>query len=121
MLRVGRLKEGKLEFSEKHPLVIPDHHHIAYLLIQHYHVATRYTKRRHSNSKRWAVIFVCMSIQGVHIEVIESMDTSSFINALRRFIAIRGPVKLIRSDRESNFVGAVKELQIPSNLDVLRV
>ncbi|XP_034385377.1 uncharacterized protein LOC117728696 [Cyclopterus lumpus] len=58
-----------------------------------------------------------MSVQAVHIEVIESLDTSSFINALRRFLAVRGPVNHIRSDRGTNFVGACKELKIPSNID----
>ena len=52
-----------------------------------------------------------MSIRAVHIEVIESMDTSSFINALRRFLAIRGPVIQLRSDCGTNFVGACNELQ----------
>lgn len=58
-----------------------------------------------------------MSIRAVHVEIIESMDTSSFINALRCFIAIRGPVKQMHSNRGTNFVGACKELNIPSNLD----
>lgn len=58
-----------------------------------------------------------MSIRAVHIEVIESLDTSSFINALRRFLSMRGPVKYIRSDRGSNFIGACKELKIASNID----
>ena len=39
------------------------------------------------------------------------MDTSSFINALRRFLAIRGPVIQLRSDCGTNFVGACNELQ----------
>lgn len=42
------------------------------------------------------------------------MDVSSFINALRRFLAIRGPVKLLRSDCGTNFTGACRELQINS-------
>lgn len=42
------------------------------------------------------------------------MSTSSFINALRRFISIRGKVKEFFSDRGSNFIGCVKELGIPS-------
>ncbi|XP_066448142.1 uncharacterized protein [Eleutherodactylus coqui] len=80
-------------------------------------VTTRRTRGGEANSKRWAVLFTCMSIRAVHIEVIESLDTSSFINALRRFISIRGPVKQIRSDRGTNFIGACKELNIPSNID----
>ena len=39
------------------------------------------------------------------------MDTSSFINALRRFLALRGPVIQLRSDCGSNFVGARNELE----------
>ena len=48
----------------------------------------------------------------MHIEVIEEMSASSFINALRRFIALRGKVDIIRSDRGTNFVGSVNPLQI---------
>ncbi|XP_065939434.1 uncharacterized protein [Magallana gigas] len=40
------------------------------------------------------------------------MSTSSFINALRRFIAIRGPVMEFRSDRGTNFIGATEDLRI---------
>lgn len=75
------------------------------------------TKGGLAQSKLWAVLFTCMSVRAVHIEHIESLDTSSFINALRRFIAIRGPVKVLRSDRGTNFVSACKELKIPSNID----
>ncbi|XP_061182346.1 uncharacterized protein LOC133190670 [Saccostrea echinata] len=40
------------------------------------------------------------------------MSSSCFINALRRFIALRGPVKLFRSDRGTNFIGAVEDLDV---------
>lgn len=80
-------------------------------------VVARRTRGGLAHSKRWAVIFTCMAVRAVHIEVIESLDTSSFINALRRFLAVRGPVKQIRSDRGTNFVGASAELKIPSNID----
>lgn len=80
-------------------------------------VVARHTRGGHANSIRWAVIFTCMVIRAVHIEVIEPMDTSNFINALRRFIAIGDPVKHIRSDRGTNFVGAANELHIPSNMN----
>lgn len=80
-------------------------------------ISARRTRGGLVNDKRWAVLFTCLTIRAVHIEVIETMETSCFINALRRFIAIRGPVKQIRSDRGTNFVGACRELNIPSNLD----
>ena len=75
-------------------------------------VLTRRTRGGSADSKRWAVLFTCMSTRAVHIELVESMSTSSFINALRRFFSIRGPAKLLRSDRGTNFIGACKELSI---------
>lgn len=40
------------------------------------------------------------------------MDASSFINAFCQFFSIRGPVKQIRSDCGTNFVGMIRELKI---------
>ena len=74
-------------------------------------VTARRTRGGHAYSKRWAVIFTCLSTRAIHIELIESMDASSFINALRRFMAIRGPVQQIRSDCGTNFKGAKNELE----------
>ncbi|XP_070550848.1 uncharacterized protein [Ptychodera flava] len=74
-------------------------------------IASRKTRAGTSEAKRWAVIFVCLYTTAVHIEVIDSMDTSSFINALRRFIAIRGNIKKLRCDQGTNFIGAKNELQ----------
>ena len=73
-------------------------------------VTIKRTRGGQAESKRWAIMFSCMSSRAVHIEVIESMDTSSCINALRRFFALRGPAKQLRSDCGTNFVGASKEL-----------
>ncbi len=78
-------------------------------------VVTRKTRGHSIENKRWVVIFSCLSARAVHLEVIESLSASSFICALRRFLAVRGPVKHFRSDRGTNFVGAVKELQIDSS------
>ena len=75
-------------------------------------VCTRKTRGGTACSKRWALMFTCLTTRSVHIEVIEDMSTSSFINALRRFIAMIGQVKLIRSDQSSNFVGAENSLQL---------
>ena len=62
-------------------------------------VVTRRSRGGVSNSKRWGILFTCLSTRAVHIEIVEELSSSSFINALRRFMAIRGSVKIFRSDR----------------------
>ena len=52
-----------------------------------------------------------MSNRAMHLEVVQNMETDSFIQALRRFIARRGSIRLIRCDNGTNFVGAKSELQ----------
>ncbi|KAL5020965.1 hypothetical protein ScPMuIL_000120, partial [Solemya velum] len=77
-------------------------------------VVTRKTRGGQASSKRWAIIFTCLVTRAVHIEIVEEMSSSAFINALRRFIAIRGNVRVLRSDRGTNFVGATDSLRIDS-------
>ncbi|XP_077865839.1 uncharacterized protein LOC144352828, partial [Saccoglossus kowalevskii] len=68
-------------------------------------------KRGRSRVKRYGIVFTCLTTRAIHLEVAHSLDTDSCINGLRRFIARRGPVKVIRSDNGTNFVGAKRELQ----------
>ena len=68
-------------------------------------------KRGRGQEKRYGCLFTCLSSRAVHIEVVESLDTDSFINCLQRFIARRGLPELIRSDNGRNFVGAERELR----------
>ena len=52
-----------------------------------------------------------MASRAVHLESANSLDTTSFINALRRFICRRGPVRQLQSDQGSNFMDAKRELK----------
>ena len=61
--------------------------------------------------KRYGCIFTCLAIRAVHIEVLHSMETDSFLNALQRFISRRGQPEVIRCDNGTNFVGAERELR----------
>ena len=75
-------------------------------------IVTRRTRGGSANNKRWAVLYTCLTTRAIHIEVVEEMSASSFINATRRFIAIRGPVRIFRSDRGTNFVGATDDMNV---------
>ena len=185
----GHITHSQLTLSEVNPLIVPGDHHLATLIIRHYHetvkhqgrhltegairadglwlvggkrriqsflfkcvicrklrgkmgqqqmsdlpaerlqaappftyvgldifgpweVSARRTRGGQANCKRWAVLFTCMCVRAVHIEVIESMTSSSFINALRRFFSLRGAPRQIRSDQGTNFIGACKELKM---------
>ena len=58
---------------------------------------------KRSDMKRYGAMFTCLASRAVHIEVTHSLDTDSFIQALRRLFACRGNVRQIRSDNGSNF------------------
>ncbi|XP_037811070.1 uncharacterized protein LOC119603189 [Lucilia sericata] len=60
--------------------------------------------------KCYISIFICFSTKASHLEVVQDLSTSSFLSALRRFVAIRGKPKVIWSDNATNFVGAKNEL-----------
>ena len=68
-------------------------------------------KQGRSTVKRWGAIFTCMASRAVHVEMLESMDTDAFLNALRRFLARRGPVMKIWTDNGTNLVATERELR----------
>ena len=60
--------------------------------------------------KRWVVLFTCLTIRCVHLEIVEACDTDAFINAVRRFVNRRGSPSNMYSDNGTNFKGATTEL-----------
>lgn len=60
--------------------------------------------------KRYGVLFTCMSSRAVHIETSNTLTTDSFINAYRRFVGRRGPIRQLRCDQGTNFIGARSDL-----------
>lgn len=59
--------------------------------------------------KRYGLLFTCLCSRAVHIETLDDLTTDAFMNALRTFVAIRGPVRQLRCDRGTNFMGARRE------------
>ena len=68
-------------------------------------------KQGRSHVKRYGCIFTCLVVRAVHIEILHSLDTDSFLNALQRFMARIGQPEVIRSDNGTNFVGGNRELR----------
>ncbi|GFT83810.1 integrase catalytic domain-containing protein [Trichonephila clavipes] len=59
-------------------------------------------------SKAWIVLFTCAVYRAVHLELVSSLSTESFMKALRRFWA-RGST--LYTDNCTNFVGAANALK----------
>ncbi|XP_043191513.1 uncharacterized protein LOC122364821 [Amphibalanus amphitrite] len=70
-----------------------------------------FVKQGRSQVKKYGVVFTCLAIRAVHLEVADDLSTDSFLCALRRFVARRGGVRSLRSDQGTNFIGAEKELK----------
>ena len=64
-----------------------------------------------SHPKRWVALFTCLATRAVHLEIVNSLTTSSFLQAFFRFRCTRGnTVKVLYSDNATTFHGADAEL-----------
>lgn len=61
--------------------------------------------------KRYGVLFTCLTVRAIHIELVPSLSTDSLIMALRRMAARRGWPQFIYSDNGTNLRGADNELK----------
>ena len=68
-------------------------------------------KQQRNEIKRYGAMFTCMANRAVHIEITHSLNSDSFIQALRRVIARRGNIKVLYSDNGTNFVGCENQLK----------
>ena len=68
-------------------------------------------KQGRSIVKRYGCLFTCLNSRALHVEVGHSLNTDSMVNALRRFISMRGCPIEIYCDNGSNLSSAEKELK----------
>lgn len=70
-----------------------------------------HVKNGRKHEKRYGVLFTCLSCRAIHVEIANSLDTDSLINAIRRFVARRGQVEVVHCDNGTNMHGAENELR----------
>jgi len=63
------------------------------------------------DSKVYGAVFTCFHARAVHIELVDSQSTESFLTAFRSFVARRGTPNLVYSDNGTNLVAAQKEIR----------
>ena len=56
-----------------------------------------------SKVKYYILLFTCMKVRAIHLEVTNSLDTPNFLKAFTRFKARRGCPSIIRSDNAKTF------------------
>lgn len=60
----------------------------------------------------YIAVFVCMVSKAIHLELVSSLHSDSFLKALHRFVNLRaGAVRHMYSDNGRNFVGADRALR----------
>lgn len=63
------------------------------------------------NEKRWGILFKCLTTRAVHIDILTTVNTDSFLMAFRRFVSRRGKPSELLSDCGTNFKGGERELR----------
>ena len=61
--------------------------------------------------KVWVVLFCCMRVRAVYLEVVKDLEAQTFIETLQRFHSFYPSVKRLHSNQGTNLVGANNLLQ----------
>ena len=61
--------------------------------------------------KRWGLLFTCLTMRAVHLEIADTLSADSAIMAIQRMTARRGQPSIFYSDNGTNFRGACEELK----------
>ena len=63
------------------------------------------------HATRYVLLFTCLVVRAVHLEIAENLSTDSTMNCIRRFISRRGKPKKFLSDNGKSFVSSCSELK----------
>ncbi|XP_068209142.1 uncharacterized protein [Palaemon carinicauda] len=69
-----------------------------------------FVKRGRAQIKHWGVIFTCLNMRAIHLEVASNLRSDKILSVFRRFLARCGQVKTVRCDCGTNIVGSWKFL-----------
>ncbi|XP_025997421.1 uncharacterized protein LOC113005763 [Solenopsis invicta] len=113
LIRVsGRIQRSNLSFSQKHPILLPNRHHITDNIIRELHEKHHHTGIQTTLYTLRQRFWLCDGRnQAVHLELVSDLTSDGFLAALRRFNARRGIPEHIYSDKGTNFVGANNKLK----------
>ena len=70
-----------------------------------------YVTVRRTTEKNWGSVYAGLTTRAFHVEIFTSMDTSSCVMGVERFVSRRGTPAMIGSDNGTNFFGAEEELR----------
>ena len=59
-----------------------------------------YVTVRRSTEKRWGFLFTCLNTRAVHVKIVTSMNTSSCVMGVERFVSLRGTPAMIGAEKE---------------------
>ena len=65
-----------------------------------------------TTEKRWGFHFTCLTTRSVHVEMFTSMNNSSCIMGVERFVSRRGTPAMIWSDNGTKFIGAERSASV---------
>ena len=65
--------------------------------------------KQRTKKKVWGVIFNCLAVRAVHLDVTEDYGTDSILQVIRKFMCIRRKPSEILSDQGSQLIAAAKD------------
>jgi len=71
----------------------------------------------HNNIKLYVLLFTCLQIRALHLELTVSLSANDFYKAFVRFISRRGTPSIIRSDNAKTFKSAAEKLQTTHGIE----